>query len=326
MPNSVRLTPLESGPDFWLDSSELLAELTLPQRRIPEYFGYDAAGSSLFEQVTELPTYYLTATEFSLLCHHSTTIAKAIEFSTVVELGSGSAKKTRVILSACVRQRRTTYMPIDVSREMLDLSARSLVDSVPGLEVHALWGRYTSGFEWLQNEDRGLVTVAFLGSNIGNMAPAKRERFLGLLQASLRPGDQFLVTADLLKPPSIFEACYNDPLDRTAFAEFRLNRLTHINRLFGGDFALEYYYPRATFNIQTSSVEAHVSATEDQSITLAKLDTTIDLCADESLIVDHAYKYRRRTMLDDLARHEFVLNDQWINPAAQYGAFLFTRV
>jgi L-histidine Nalpha-methyltransferase len=323
--SQVEIVPVDDEGTFWDDRPDLLAGLRETPPRVPAYLGYDEVGSRLFESITELPGYYLTRVEHELLRRHAEEIAELIGCGQIAELGSGSAKKTRLLLAACVKRRATTYLPIDVSREMLVASARELTAELPGLRVQGLWGRYEAGLARLRDDEPKPVVVAILGSNLGNTTPEERDALLSTIADTLRPGDGFLVSVDLQKPAEVFEACYNDPLDRSAFARFRLNHLTHLNRRFGADFALEYFYPRAHYDSATTAVQAHLYATEDQTVALRELDLELVARRGDSLNVGFSYKFHRPQFVTDVSAHGFDLNVQWIDAVWQYGIFLFVR-
>lgn len=323
--NQIEILAVDGEGAFWDDRPDLLAGLREAPPRVPAYLGYDAVGSHLFESITELPGYYLTRVEHELLQRHAAEIAGLIECGQIAELGSGSAKKTRVLLAACVKRRATTYLPIDVSREMLAASARELTAELPGLRVQGLWGRYEAGLARLRDDEPEPVVVAILGSNLGNTTPEERDALLSKIAGTLRPGDGFLVSVDLQKPAEVFEACYNDPLDRSAFARFRLNHLTHLNRRFGADFALEYFYPRAHYDSATTTVQAHLYATEDQTVALRELGLELVLRRGDSLNVGFSYKFHRPQFVADVSTRGFNLSAQWIDAVWQYGIFLFVR-
>lgn len=316
---------VENDASFWDDHDTLRRCLGEPIPRIPPWFGYDELGSELFESITRLPTYYLTRAERGLLERHADEIADVLGSSHFAELGSGSAKKTRLLLSACARRRHTVYLPIDVSREMLDLSARALTTAVPGLTVNGLWGRYEAGLTWLRDNVAAPLVVAFLGSNLGNTTPGERAALLARISSALRPGDGFLVSADLLKPAEAFETCYNDPPHHSAFAEFRLNHLTHLNRRFGANFDIERFRPHAWYDPQGEVVVGHLTATEDQDISLPKLGITTQLRTGDSINVGFSAKFGRDRFVAEVAAHDLRAEAQWIDPTWRYGIFLFRR-
>jgi L-histidine N-alpha-methyltransferase len=305
---------------FW-DDGALLAEcLREPVPRIPPHFGYDALGSQLFEAITELPTYYLTRVERTLLERYAGDIAAALDTPRLAELGSGSGKKTRLLLDACLRRRPTTYLPVDVSREMLEHSAAELTGALPGLVVRGLWGRYEAGLAQLRAEGAPVV-VAFLGSNVGNTTPAERAALFGEVAAALRPGDGFLVSADLVKPPAELERCYNDPPGHDAFRRFRLNHLSHLNDRFGADFRLQRYEPRA-FAVGPV-VEGHLRVLEDHTAALPGIGMALDLRRGGSINVGFSAKFTPEGLDAELAPHGFALQTAWVDDAEPYGIFLY---
>ncbi len=319
------IVSVDGEETFWDARSDLVAGLRETPPRVPAYLGYDAVGSHLFESITELPSYYLTRVEHELLRRHAEEIADLIGCGRIAELGSGSAKKTRLLLAACVTRRATTYLPIDVSREMLARSARELTAELPGLRVQGLWGRYEAGLARLRDDEPEPVVVAFLGSNLGNTTPEERDALLSTIADTLQPGDGFLVSADLQKPAEVFEACYNDPPDRSAFARFRLNHLTHLNRRFDADFVPAHFSPQAHYNSATTAVEAHLYAIEDQTVALRELGLELVLRRGDSLNVGFSYKFHRPQFVADVSARGFDLSAQWIDAVWQYGIFLFVR-
>ena len=321
----MQVMSVDAADAFWDDGAALRAGLREPVPRIPPVFGYDERGSELFEAITELPTYYLTRVEWALLRAHAAEIARRLDADQVVELGSGSAKKTRELLAACQRQRPTTYLPVDVSREMLELSGRTLSAGVPGLAVVGLWGRYEQALARLRTEPGGRRVVVFLGSNIGNATPAERAALLADIAATLNPGDGFLFSADLLKSAEILDTGYNDPPGHRAFAEFRLNHLTHVNRLFGADFAVGQYRPRAHFVERTGMVEGHLYALCDQRVRLPRLDLELAIRRGESINVGFSAKFDRVQLDIELAGHGMTVEHRWIDPDWQYGILLARR-
>jgi L-histidine Nalpha-methyltransferase len=323
--SAPHLVPVEDDAAFWADGRTVAACLREPVPRIPPWFGYDERGSALFESITELPTYYLTRVERALLQRHAAAIAAAIDCPRVAELGSGSAKKTRLLLEACAARRPTTYLPIDVSREMLESSAVGLRETVPGLQVTAVWGRYEAGLRWLRASSGDPLVVAFLGSNLGNTTPAERAALLGEIAATLRPGDGFLVSVDLLKPAAAFETCYNDPPGHTAFADFRLNHLTHVNRRFGADFRLGNYVPRAHYEPSGEVVEGHLHATQEHVVSVPGLGLELRLGRGDSINVGFSAKFDRARFVAEVGAHGFASQAEWVDPDTAYGIFLFRR-
>ncbi|HZZ50901.1 MAG TPA: L-histidine N(alpha)-methyltransferase [Pseudonocardia sp.] len=327
-PVPPRIVPLEREAAFWADGETVAQCLREPIPRVPPWFGYDERGSQLFESITELPTYYLTRAERALFERHAAQMGELLD-GQLVELGSGSAKKTRLLLRECIARRPTTYLPVDVSREMLVSSAATLRAALPDLSVIGLWGRYEAGLDWLRDaRDRrdDPLTVAFLGSNLGNTTPDERTELLDRIAATLRPGDGFLVSVDLLKPAEIFETCYNDPPGHTAFAEFRLNHLRHLNRRFDADFDLGGFVPRAHYEPRQTVVEGHLYSTGEHAVSLPGLDMRLEFHPGDSVNVGFSAKFEAEHFTADIAARGFTQRARWIDPRAAYGIFLFRRV
>lgn len=293
--------------------------------RLPPWLGYDAVGSQLFEQITELPTYYLTRVERGLLERHSSELAEQLACGRLAELGSGSAKKTELLLESCVRLRATTYLPIDVDRSMLDSSGATLSAQMDGLEVLGLWGRYEAGLEWLRAHPGEPLAVAFLGSSFGNTTREEREGLLGEIARSLRPGERFLLSADLDKSREALEACYNDPPGYSAFADFRLNYLTRLNRRYGSGFVLDDFVPEAHYNAETSTVEGILRARDDRTVPIPGLGLTLHVPRGHFVNVGYSVKFDSTQLVRDVGTHGFRLRSQWLDHERQYGFFLFIR-
>jgi L-histidine Nalpha-methyltransferase len=322
----MRVESVDAADAFWDEGAALRACLLEPIPRIPPVFGYDERGSQLFEAITELPTYYLTRVEWTLLRAHAAAIARCLDADQIVELGSGSAKKTRELLAACQRRRPTTYFPVDVSREMLESSGRTLTADVPGLRVVGLWGRYEQALARLRaDRGAGRRVLVFLGSNIGNATPAERSALLADIAATLGPGDGFLFSADLLKPAEVLDAAYNDPPGHRAFAEFRLNHLTHLNRRFDADFAVDRYVPRAHFDARTGMVEGHLYARADQHVHLPRLELELEVRRGDSINVGFSAKFDHDQLDDELAAHGMPVERRWVDARWQYGILLARR-
>jgi dimethylhistidine N-methyltransferase len=321
----MQVVAVDAADAFWDDGAALRACLREPVPRIPPVYGYDERGSELFEAITELPTYYLTRVEWALLRTNAAEIARRLDADQIVELGSGSAKKTGVLLAACQRRRPTTYLPVDVSREMLELSGHTLRAAVPGLSVVGLWGRYEQALARLRTEPGSRRVVAFLGSNLGNATPAERAVLLADIAATLGPGDGFLFSVDLVKSAEVLEACYNDPPGHHAFAEFRLNHLTHLNRRFDADFAVGQYRPRAHFVEDTGMVEGHLYALCDQVARLPRLELELVVPRGASINVGFSAKFDQDRLDGELGHHGMTVEHRWVDPDWQYAIVLARR-
>ena len=293
--------------------------------RLPAWVGYDTVGSALFEQITGLPTYYLTRVERGLLERHSHEVAELLACGRLAELGSGSAKKTRLLLENCVRLRETTYLPVDVDRDMLRASGEALCSEMDRLRFTGLWGRYEDGLAWLRTHPGEPLAVAFLGSNLGNATPGERGQLLAEIARSLGPGEGFLVSADLDKSREALETCYNDPAGHSAFADFRLNYLTQLNRRYNAGFGLGDFVPEARYNAETATVEGRLRALSDQTVPIPGLGLTLRIHRGQHLNVGYSAKFDQQELAREVAAHGFGLRAQWQDHDAQYALFLFLR-
>src|SRR2546423_10537650 len=217
---------------------------TRPKRFLPKYF-YDQLGSQLFEAICLLPEYYLTRAENEILDRYSDEIVASVKGdTTLIEMGSGSASKTRLIIEALLRkQNELLFIPVDISASALDSSSRILLQSYPQLRVEAYAAAYFAGLAELGKKPRARTLALFLGSNVSNFDLDEALRFLRALRGMLHNGDALLLGADLKKDPAILEAAYNDALGVTS--AFNLNVLARINRELGGTFDLRKFRHRA---------------------------------------------------------------------------------
>jgi L-histidine Nalpha-methyltransferase len=284
-----------------------LAGLHSFPKRLPPWLFYDEAGSRLFEAITELPEYYLTRTERSILARHAGAMvehAAAGQRLRIAELGAGSAEKTRLLLHAAVeRQNPVLYEPIDVSVTAL-LAAQSRIErEVPGVRVQPLVMDYTNGFHLdpLWPGERRLVL--YIGSSIGNFEPDEAARLLEHLRTRLEPGDSLLLGVDLVKDPALLLAAYDDAAGVTA--AFNKNILVRLNRELGADFRPDSFTHRAVWNPTHSRIEMHLESRCSQRIRLAALCQEIDqdnmdrdhaeelvFAAGETIHTENSYKYR----------------------------------
>lgn len=319
---------VEDVEDLWTDDRELRASLAEPVPRIPAVYGYDEHGSQLFEEITRLPTYWLTRVEWRLLVAHAPEIVRALDGTRFVELGSGSAKKTRALLSAGAPYRVAEYLPVDVSREMLVASAAAVHAASAGTPVRPVWGRYPAALAWLraQTDTRPLV-IGFLGSNVGNATGPERTALLADIAATLRPGDALLFSADLAKSADVHETCYNDPPGgHTAFADFRLNHLTHLNRRFDADFVLGRFVPRAHYDPANRVVVGLLHVVEDHEARISALDVELRLHAGDAINVGFSAKFDRGGLEAEAREHGLLLEADWTDPEWHYGLFLARRI
>ena len=265
--------------------AEVLAGLALPQKRIAPKFFYDETGSRLFDAICELPEYYPTRTEIGILRQYGADMAALLgRDALLIELGSGSSLKIRVLLEAL---RPAIYMPVDISKDHLRHSAQLLAATFPQLEIHAVCADYSQPLV-LPVDDHDHPRAAFFpGSSIGNFEPPDALALLRQVGALLEPGGHLLIGVDLRKDPARLNAAYNDSQGVTA--AFNLNLLQRINRELDGNFELARFQHRAFFNPELSRIEMHLVSTEPQQIRVA--GHTFAFGEGETIHTECSYKY-----------------------------------
>jgi len=265
-----------------------------PKELSPKYF-YDERGSVLFEQITELPEYYPSRAEREILRERSDEIlAGAGRPGTLVELGSGSAAKTRHLLDA-MRDGASlhTYVPVDISEEITHQTAASLVDEYPGLTVRGLVCDFLRDLERIPNGDAPRL-VAFLGGTIGNLYPLERQAFLERIAALLGPRDHLLLGTDLIKEHGRLEAAYNDGAGITA--EFNKNVLEVLNRELGADFDLDAFEHVARFDTEAERMDIRLRSLADQEVRVEGLDLDVAFSAGEEMRTEISTKFTRERL------------------------------
>jgi len=291
-----------------------------PKHLSPKWF-YDARGSALFEQITELPEYFPTRTERGLLERTADAIAITSGVDTIVELGSGSSAKTRLLLDAFRRAgslRR--YVPQDVSEPALREALDALAAEYPGLELHGVVGDFTSHLDRLPPE--GHRMVAFLGGTIGNLLPAERAEFLRALRAALRPGEQFLLGTGLVVDPSVLVPAYDDAAGVTA--EFNRNVLHVLNRELAADFDVDAFDHKAVWDVENEWIEMRLVARRPITVTLAEVDLTVEFAAGEEMRTEVSAKFRRAGVRTMLAEAGFTVVGSWADPDERMALTLAT--
>jgi L-histidine N-alpha-methyltransferase len=261
-----------------------------PKRFLPKYF-YDELGSQLFDAICLLPEYYLTRAENEILQKFADEIVSSIEgTTTLLEMGSGSASKTRLLIEALLRkQDDVLFMPVDISATALESSSRILLQSYPQLSIEAYAADYFAGLEELGKHERGPTLALFLGSNISNFDPDDAIAFLRALRKVLRAGDALLLGADLKKDRGILEAAYNDALGVTS--AFNLNVLARINRELGANFDLRNFKHTAFYNEDVGRVEIYIDSLRAQTVAISKLGLQVEFAAGERIHTENSYKY-----------------------------------
>jgi dimethylhistidine N-methyltransferase len=272
---------------------EVRRGLLRSHKRVSCRFLYDAEGSRLFERICDLPEYYLTRAELEILQGTADEIAALVPRATLVELGSGSARKTELLIDAFLaagRDDRLDYAPIDVSRAALIDSAARLMARYPTLQLHPQAQTYQTGLAHLAR-DRGVEPwlVLWLGSSIGNLTRSQAAQFLASVRRRLRPGDRVLFGVDLRKDRAILEAAYDDPEGVTAL--FNKNLLARINRDLGGQFDLDAFAHRARYQDGPGRVELHLVSRSSQRVPIAALGAHATFAAGEGIFTERSVKY-----------------------------------
>jgi dimethylhistidine N-methyltransferase len=285
---------------------------------------YDETGSRLFEEICELPEYYLTRAEREILAAHAHELAALLPGETaMIELGSGSSIKTRLVIDAFLgRHRRLLYLPIDVSRTMLLPSCRALAAKRPTLQVRPIVAEYRRGIEhaWRCEPARPKLLL-WLGSSIGNLCPADAVTFLRSLRRRTTGRDRLLLGVDLRKPRRQLERAYNDSSGVTA--RFNLNLLGRINRELGGRFELERFRHLARWDAGAGCVSMQLVALGAQRVGVERLDLEVDFCDGEAVHTESSFKYDLAE-IDRLALDSgFDVERRWLDRARRFSVQLF---
>lgn len=263
-------------------------------KRLPPWLFYDEAGSRLFEAITELDEYYLTRTERAILEFHARDIiGRAAENSRlqIVELGSGTADKTRLLLSAAIElQGKVHYEPVDVSASALEAARARLAAKLPHATVTTREMNYFEQMRFTPAAEEIRRLVLYIGSSIGNFDPPESAQLLRRVRSALRPGDCLLLGLDQIKKPAALEAAYNDAAGVTA--AFNLNLLTRLNRELEAEFQLDAFAHRAVWNSERSRIEMHLESLRPQRVSIGKLGRNIEFAQGESIHTESSYKYR----------------------------------
>jgi L-histidine Nalpha-methyltransferase len=282
-------------------AEDVLDGLTRPFKELPPKHFYDAHGCELFDRITELPEYYPTRAERSILQAEAAAIVAATGAAELVELGSGSAAKTRVLLDAMARaETLRRYVPFDVAESVVRASAEALVEEYPGLRVHGVIGDFERHLDRIPPAAAGEPrVVALLGGTIGNFPPGSRRRLLREIAALLGPDDRLLLGTDLVKDPLVLEAAYDDAAGVTA--EFNRNVLRVLNRELDADFPLEQFEHVAFFDRRHEWIEMRLRARQACSVRIAALGLEVELDEREEIRTEISAKFTRERVRADFA-------------------------
>ena len=298
---------------------DVRAGLTASPKVLPPKWFYDDRGCELFDEITRLPEYYPTETERSILRAEAAAIVAASGADTVVELGSGTSDKTRTLLDAfAAAGRLERFIPFEVNEATVREAAAAIAAEYPGTAVHAVVGDFEHHLGAIPQEGRRMV--AFLGSTIGNFAPAERKGFLADVAGNLRPGDSLLLGTDLVKDVGRLEAAYDDSQGVTA--AFNQNVLHVVNRELGADFDVDAFAHRAFFDTDAEWIEMRLVSATDQTVTIADLDLSIDFAAGEELRTEISAKFRREGVEAELAGAGLRLVRWMTDPAGDFALSL----
>ena len=298
--------------------------LTAQRKSLPPRWFYDELGSALFDTICFLPEYYVTRAETEVLTAHAAEIVDAFgSHSRLVELGSGTARKTRILLDIITgRQRELEYAPVDVDDSMLEKAARELLNDYERLRISAICSDFSRPSIPLAKLPltRGRTIVLFLGSTIGNLEPDEAVTMFRDLRAALRPGDAVLLGADLRKDRATLEAAYDDALGVTA--AFNLNVLQRINRELGGHFALDQFAHRAFYDETHGRIEMHLDSRRAQTVRIDALDLEIAFAKGESIHTESSYKHDDATIAALASASGFTVSGTWTDSRRWFADFL----
>ncbi|MDH6196485.1 L-histidine N-alpha-methyltransferase [Mycobacterium frederiksbergense] len=292
-----------------------------PKTLPPKWF-YDSVGSDLFDQITRLPEYYPTRTEAQILRDRSPEIAAAAGADTLVELGSGTSEKTRMLLDAMHdggQLRR--FVPFDVDAGVLRAAGGAIGQEYPGIEIDAVCGDFEEHLGKIPAVGRRLV--AFLGSTIGNLTPGPRAEFLAALAATLQPGDSLLLGTDLVKPADRLVRAYDDSAGVTA--AFNRNVLSVVNRELDADFDLDAFEHVAKWNVDEERIEMWLRASVPQQVRIAALDLDVEFGTGEEMLTEVSCKFRANGVADELAEAGLRQTHWWTDPAGDFGLSLAVK-
>jgi L-histidine N-alpha-methyltransferase len=296
--------------------------LTATPKWLPPKWFYDAAGSALFEEITKLPEYYPTRAERAILDERAPEIARITEAKTLVELGSGSSEKTRLLLDALSGHGTlATFLPLDVSASALREAVAALREEYPGIDVHGIVGDFTKHLRMLPGG--GVRLVAFLGGTIGNLLPAERAHFLATLRAALEPGEWLLLGTDLVKDEKVLVPAYDDAAGVTA--EFNRNILRVLNDRLGADFEPEAFEHVAFYDAENAWIEMRLRATKPMRVRIRAAGVDHGFESGDEIRTEISCKYTRTSLEALLAGTGLAITDWFTDRERLFGVALLGR-
>ena len=301
---------------------DVLEGLAQTPKSLPPKWFYDSVGSDLFDQITRLPEYYPTRTEAQILRDRSAEIAAASGADTLVELGSGTSEKTRMLLDA-LRDTGSLrrFIPFDVDAGVLTAAGSAISVEYPGIEIDAVCGDFEEHLDRIPRVGRRLV--AFLGSTIGNLTPGPRADFLAALSDTLQPGDTLLLGTDLVKDTGRLVRAYDDSAGVTA--RFNRNVLAVVNRELGADFDLDAFEHVAKWNADEERIEMWLRANRSQRVTVSDLELIVDVAEGEEMLTEVSCKFRPDGVAGELAAAGLRRTHWWTDAAGDFGLSLSVK-
>lgn len=314
--------PSSPQSDF---AADLRASLLRPgQKEIPSKYLYDGLGSALFEAICLLPEYGLHRAGARLMCRHSAEIARRMRgTAAIAELGSGTGDNTRKLLESFAAADPIDYFPIDISAHALT-RCRQELGAIEGVRFSPVERGYIEGLEEVSRAraDRGKLIVLFLGSTIGNIDRRGAARFLTQVRYLLKPGDGFVLAADLESNASRLLAAYHDSVGVTA--AFNLNVLARANRELGAEFQLPEFAHEARWNQQERRIEMHLVSMRAQQVKIRAAECQVDFSAGESIRTECCHKFDRAEVIEMAQRAGFRCEALWVDPEWAFAQFLFS--
>jgi L-histidine N-alpha-methyltransferase len=295
--------------------------LTQTPKSLPPKWFYDSVGSDLFDQITRLPEYYPTRAEAEILRARAAEIAIASGADTLVELGSGTSEKTRIVLDA-LRDNGSLrrFIPFDVDSSVLAAASAAIGTEYPGIEIDAVCGDFEEHLDKIPRVGRRLVI--FLGSTIGNLTPGPRAQFLSALSDTLQPGDTLLLGTDLVKDTGRLVRAYDDAAGITAL--FNKNVLAVVNRELHADFDIDGFEHVARWNAEAERIEMWLRTSTSQRVYVRALDLTVDFAAGEQMLTEVSSKFRPDGVAAELAAADLRRTHWWTDAAGDFGLSLST--
>ncbi len=305
-------------------AEEISSSLDRTSKFIMPKFFYDKKGSILFEKICNLPEYYPTRTEIDILKNLQAELPAFIDESfRLVELGSGSSIKTKLILDIFSKLQQTTeYFPIDIS-EILTESSEQLLECYENLRITGIIDTYEGGLEFIKHYDDKKNLIIFLGSSFGNFSPSDGKAFLEKINSTMKPDDLFLIGLDLVKDRRILESAYNDAQGITA--KFNLNVLSRINDELDADFDLDNFSHHSIYNTDDQRIEMYLKSLVRQSVIISKSNLSLNLEKNELIHTEYSHKYTPEQIKALLEDAGFKIDHIWFDDDANYSLTLVSK-